>query len=76
MMILKLRSNPNSEDPNPWLIASAAYVFTCLTLAGKPLGILYVRPLYGLLGDLVLVGFIYFYRHKKRTITETSPAEG
>jgi len=75
MMILKLRSNPRSEDPYPWLIASVAYVFTCLTLLGKPLGILYVRPLYGLVGDLVFVGFIYFYRHRAGKTVQTSPAE-
>jgi hypothetical protein len=64
MTMLKIKSDPNSEDPQPWLIATFAYVFTCLTLVGKPLGILYVRPVYGLLCDGALVGFIYYWRIK------------
>ncbi len=64
MIVLKVKSAPQSEDPYPWIIGSLAYVFTCLTLIDKPLGILYVRPLYGLIGDAALVGFIYFWRFK------------
>jgi len=73
MTILKVAKEPHSEDPQPWLLASIAYIFACLSLADKPLGVLYVRPLYGLIGDLVLVGFIYYYRHKAGKPSETSP---
>jgi len=62
MIILKVKAKPNSEDPKPWLIASLAYVFSCITLIGQPLGVIYVRPIYGLICDVVLVGFIYFLR--------------
>ena len=64
MIILKVKSDPNSEDPYPWIIATAAYVFTCLTLVGQPLSIIYVRPLYGLIGDAVLVGLIYYWKRR------------
>ena len=60
MTLLKIKSKPYSEEPFPWIIATIAYIFTCLTLIGKPLGILYVRPFYGLICDAFLVGFIYF----------------
>lgn len=62
MIILKVKSQPKSEDPYPWIVGALAYVFTCLTLVGQSLNILYVRPLYGLIGDAALVGFIYFWR--------------
>jgi len=76
MMVLKLKQDPHSEDPYPWLVASAAYVFTCLTLVGRPLSILYVRPLYGLVGDVVFVGFIlHFKRKSKKPAHATSPTE-
>lgn len=75
MMMLKIRVEPHSEDPVPWMIATAAYVFTVLTLAGQPLSILYVRPLYGLACDAALVAFIYYSRKKRATTITTSPAE-
>jgi len=52
-----------------------AYVFSSLTLVGTPLGILYVRPLYGLIGDAALVAFILLWRKKSSTKIETSPLE-
>lgn len=64
MIILKVKSKPQSEDPYPWVIGTLAYIFTCLTLIGQPLNILYVRPLYGLIGDAAIVGFIYFCKLK------------
>ena len=67
MIILKLRTDPNSEAAQPWLIATIAYVFTNLSLIGTPFGILYVRPLYGLLCDATLVFFIYFYAKKSKS---------
>lgn len=62
MIVLKVRAQPYSEDPKPWLIATFAYVFSCITLIGQPLGIIYVRPLYGLICDAILVGFIYLWK--------------
>lgn len=64
MIILKVKSSPQSEDPYPWVIGTLAYIFACLTLIDQPLSVLYVRPLYGFIGDAVLVGFIYFWRFK------------
>lgn len=64
MMVLKIQSDPNSEEPFPWLIGAVAYVFTSLTLIGQPLSILYVRPLYGLFIDAAIVAFIYYRRSK------------
>ena len=65
MIILKLRKQPKSEDPKPWVIATIAYVFTTLSLVGTPIGILYVRPLYGLICDLALVLAIFYFLRKK-----------
>jgi hypothetical protein len=72
MIILKLHAHPFSEAPYPWLIATTAYVFTCLTLVGKPVGILYVRPLYGLLSEVaVLIAILLFRRNSTQTTTAT-----
>lgn len=69
MIILKLRKQPKSEDPKPWIIATVAYIFTTLSLVGTPFGILYVRPLYGLICDLILVVAIYYFlTRSKRTV--------
>lgn len=76
MTILKIRAQPASEEPSPWILASIAYVFTCLTLVNVPFGILYARPIYGLLGDLAIVAAIYFYRKKGVVNISSSPAEG
>ncbi|HEX7042602.1 MAG TPA: hypothetical protein VF189_05115 [Patescibacteria group bacterium] len=75
MTILKINSQPNSEDPYPWIVASVAYVFTCLTLWGQPLSVLYIRPLYGLIGDVILVAFIYYSRKRKEGKSQFSPLE-
>jgi hypothetical protein len=66
MTILKVRAQPQSEDPIPWIWGTIAYAFTCLTLIRVPLGILYVRPVYGLAGDAILVGTIFFWRRRSR----------
>ncbi len=70
MIVLKVRSEPYSEDPYPWTVAAVAYIFSCLTLVHTPLNILYVRPLYGLVGDALLVAYIYYRRG--RTIKNPS----
>jgi hypothetical protein len=64
MIILKLRKKPKSEDPKAWIVATIAYVFTTLSLVGTPVGILYVRPLYGLICDLFLVIAIFYFLRK------------
>ena len=64
MMFLKVKAQPDSEDPVPWIFGTIAYVFTCLTLMGQPLSVLYVRPVYGLFADGGLVLFIYFWKAK------------
>ena len=64
MMVLKIKADPSSEDPLPWFIGGIAYVFTCLTLVGQPVSILYVRPMYGLFIDMFTVAVIYFWRGK------------
>ena len=76
MIILKLRTQPNSEAAQPWVIATVAYVFTCLSLIGTPFGILYVRPVYGLICDAALVFFILLYtRRSKKKVASESPAK-
>lgn len=76
MIILKLRSEPHSEAAYPWILATAATGFGLLTLLGKPLGILYVRPTYGIVCNVILIAFIYYYRrNKKHEQTELSPLE-
>jgi hypothetical protein len=64
MIALKVSVQPNSEAPFPWALAASAYAFSLLTLVGRPIDILYVRPGYGLLCSLGLVGFIYFQKLK------------
>jgi uncharacterized membrane protein YoaK (UPF0700 family) len=67
MIIFKVRKHPGSEDPSPWITGTLAYVFSCITLFKVPFGILYVRPIYGLLCDAILVGAIYFFRYQNKT---------
>lgn len=76
MIVLKVKSEPHSEDPYPWVLVGVAYVFTFLTLVGRQIDILYVRPTYGLASSVVLVAFIYYYRKKKkRQMSEVSPMQ-
>lgn len=75
MTILKIRAQPDSEEPSPWILASIAYVFTCLTLIHTPFGILYARPVYGLLGDLAIVVAIYAYNRKGQARVNISPVQ-
>ena len=76
MIVLKVKAEPHSEDPYPWTLAAVAYVFTLLTLVGRPLDILYVRPTYGLAGNVILIAFIYYFsRRKKGEIAEVSPMQ-
>lgn len=76
MMILKVRSEPFSEEPLPWFLAIVAYVFSCLSLTGSHDYILYVRPVFGgFVCDGALLLAILLYRKSKKKIESISPAE-
>lgn len=64
MMILKIKAHPGSEALLPWLTGAGAFVFSTISLADKPFGVLYVRPTYGVISDLAVVAAIYFYLRK------------
>lgn len=70
MIILKVRKQPDSEDPEAWFFGALAYVFACITLFSVHFGILWVRPIYGLVCDAGLVGFIYYYKSRKNQATK------
>ena len=77
MIILKLKAQPMSEALWPWTISTTAFIFSILTLVNKPFGILYVRPIYGLLSDgAVVVAIIVYGRaaHRKSAKVTTSPS--
>lgn len=59
MTVLKIKAHPYSEEPFPWFIATIAYIFTLITLIGKPFGILYIRPIYGFLSEGIVFGSVY-----------------
>jgi len=76
MIGLKVKAEPHSEDPQPWMLAGIAYTFALLSLAGKSLSILYVRPMYGLVCNFTLMTTIYYFRRKKQAgLVEASLAE-
>jgi len=74
MLILKIRSLPGSEDHVSWVFGSLAYLLTNLSLFGTPPGILYVRPIYGLLSDAAVVAAIFYYKKKGAVVTTVTPA--
>jgi hypothetical protein len=65
MLVLKIKRHPGSEPFWLWFMATMAFVFTCLSLADKPFGILYVRPLYGVLSDVAVLWAILYYKPKR-----------
>jgi hypothetical protein len=75
MIILKIRAQPHSEAPYPWFIATLAYTFTCLTLIGKPVSVLYVRPLYGFLSEAAVWLAIVIYSKKSAQKITITPNE-
>lgn len=75
MTLLKVKAEPHSEDPQPWIIASAAYICSIITLLGNSHLILLVRPLYGLIGDVVLIASIFYFRKRSKGKIETNPIE-
>ncbi|HVS78783.1 MAG TPA: hypothetical protein VHD84_00635 [Candidatus Saccharimonadales bacterium] len=76
MMVLKIKARPNSEASGPWIIATVAYIFTIVSVINKPLGILYVRPVYGFLSDIVVLAAIMLTAKslKKSKEDKTSPS--
>ncbi|HEX7963807.1 MAG TPA: hypothetical protein VF466_04430 [Candidatus Saccharimonadales bacterium] len=73
MLILKLKKHPGSEPFWLWFIATMAFVFSCLSLADKPFGILYVRPLYGVLSDAAVLAAILYFRPKGKKAAKPQP---
>ncbi len=65
MIVLKIRVHPSSEDPKSWFFGVLAYSFSCITLIDIHPGILYVRPIYGLLSDAAIVAAVYAYRGRR-----------
>ena len=65
LLVLKIKKHPGSEPFWLWCIATIAFVFTCLSLADKPFGVLYVRPVYGVLSDGVVLWAILRYKPKR-----------
>lgn len=75
MLVLKIKHKPHSEDPKAWVFASLGLFFTCLTLIGQPISILYVRPVYGLLSDVLIVASVYYFKRNATKKVESSPLE-
>lgn len=73
MTTLKIRNDPQSEDPRPWMIATTAFVFSCLSLVHTPVSVLYVRPIYGVLSDIVVVAAVFYWGSKKPRHEELAP---
>ena len=73
MLVLKVKRHPGSEPFWLWFIATMAFVFTCLSLADKPFGILYVRPLYGVLSDVAVLWAILYYKPKTERPYKAKP---
>jgi uncharacterized membrane protein len=73
MILLKIKDEPKSEDPIPWLISTRAYIFTCLSLAGRSFSIIYLRPFYGLFSAGIVVWYVRHLHKKSRSLAhETS----
>jgi hypothetical protein len=66
ILILKIKVDPKSENIQAWSVVTFAYLFSLLTLLGKPIGVLYVRPVWGVLSDGAYVVFILYYIHKQK----------
>ncbi|HEU5004476.1 MAG TPA: hypothetical protein VFT49_00085 [Candidatus Saccharimonadales bacterium] len=60
MMLLKIRAHPDSEEVFPWIIGTIAYIFTVISLINKSFGILYVRPIYGLISEAAIPIYILY----------------
>ncbi len=73
MLVLKLRKHPGSEPFNLWFIATLAFVFAALAVANKPFGILYLRPIYGVLSDVVVLAAIVYFKPKNKQAHKPMP---
>jgi hypothetical protein len=73
MTTLKIRNDPQSEDPKPWMIATTAFVFSCMSLVHTPVSVLYVRPIYGVLSDLVVIAAVFYWGRKKVVHEDIAP---
>jgi hypothetical protein len=73
MTTFKIRNDPQSEDPRPWMIATTAFGFSCLSLVGSPVSVLYVRPIYGVLSDIVIVVAVFYWGRKKAVHEDIAP---
>ncbi len=68
ILILKIKRFPGTEPFHLWFIGTMAMVFSCLTLINKPFGTLYIRPLYGVISDaVILIAIVYFKYVNKRS---------
>lgn len=68
MILLKIKAEPKSEDPLPWMVAMAAFIFTCLSLMGRSVSIIFVRPFYGLASSFVVAWYIFYHRKKGKAL--------
>lgn len=68
ILILKIRKDPYSENLQAWSVVTFAYFFSLLTLAGKHIGVLYVRPVWGVISDGAYAVLILYYRSIKPKI--------
>jgi hypothetical protein len=73
MLVLKIQRHPGSEPFRLWLIATMAFAFTCLSLADRPFGILYVRPVYGVLSDVAVLWAILYFRPNGGRVPKPNP---
>ncbi len=69
ILILKIKVDPTSENIQAWAVVTFAYFFSLLTLLDKPINILYVRPVWGILSDGAYVFFILYYLRKKNKLS-------
>ncbi len=72
MLVLKIRAHPGTEPFRLWLLGTSAVVFSCLTLINGPFGILYLRPVYSVLSDVVILIAIAYYQPKIKSRTKKS----
>jgi hypothetical protein len=73
MLVLKIRAQPGTEPFGIWLMGTTAVVFSCLTLVTGPFGILYLRPIYSILSDAVIVLAIAYFKPSRRKKAVSKP---
>jgi hypothetical protein len=65
ILILKIRKDPGSENLQAWSVVTVAYFFSLLTLYNKPVGILDIRPAWGVISDGAYAVCIVYYKQKQ-----------